>query len=167
MAHVAIVGPTMCGKTTLACALAENYRASGVHVLVCDPLANPWPATWQTTDRAAFIAAAKKSRRCALFIDEAGQTISRDPEAEWLFTTARHWGHVTHVMSQGGTQLTPTMRGQCSRIFLFGCTPRVAEMWAEEFNEPGLLSASALPRFEFLFKERFQPLRRQRLALSA
>lgn len=164
MAHVAIVGPTMCGKSTLGASLASAFLAAGVNVLVCDPLASDWPCTWQTTNRADFIAAAKQSRRCALFIDEAGQTISRDPDAEWLFTTARHWGHVTHVMSQGGTQLTPTMRGQCSRLFLFGCTPRVSEMWAEEFNEPGLLAAPSLPRFEFLFKERFQPLRRQKLA---
>ncbi len=158
----------MCGKTTLAKSLAASFRASGVNVLVCDPLFDEWPATWQTTKIQDLIAAAKKSRRCALFVDEAGVTVRRGrdaPDVEWLFTTARHWGHVTHVLSQGGTQLTPTMRAQCSRVYLFGSTPAVADLWASEFNEPGLSAAPGLPRFECLFKERFQPLRRVRVAL--
>lgn len=156
-----IVGPTMCGKTTLAMGFASQWLANGRKVLVCDPLQSDWPATWQTTDRAALVALAKRSLGCALICDEAGQTIARDPEAEWLVTTARHWGHKTTILSHGGTQMTPTMRGQFSTVFLFGSTPRVAELWAEEFNEPGLLHAVTLPRFEYLVKTRYQPLRRQ------
>jgi hypothetical protein len=48
---------------------------------------------------------------------------------------------------------------------LFGSAPAVAEMWAAEFNEPGLSAAPSLPRFECLFKERYQPLRRVKIAL--
>jgi hypothetical protein len=165
MAHIVISGPTMCGKTTLAAQLARGYLARKIHVLVCDPFMGQWPATWQTTDRAAFLTAAKESRRCALFIDEAGQTISRDPDAEWLFTVARHWGHLTHVMAQGATQLLPLMRAQCAHLFLFGCAPRDAELWASEFNDPELLQAVNLPRFAFIQKTRFQPARVCRLAL--
>ena len=168
MGHVAIVGPTECGKTTLAKQLAASFRASGVHVLVCDPLYDEWPATWQTLKIQELIDAAKQARRCALFVDEAGMTVRRGrdaPDVEWLFTTARHWGHSTHVLSQGGTQLTPTMRAQCSSVYLFGSTPGVAELWASEFNEPGLAAAPSLQRFECLFKQRFQPLRRVRIAL--
>lgn len=158
----------MCGKTTLAKSLAASFLASGVHVLVCDPLCDEWPATWQTTNVQHLIDAAKKSRRCALFVDEAGVTVRRGrdaPDVEWLFTTARHWGHSTHVLAQTGIQLTPTMRAQCSRLYLFGSTQSAADLWASEFNEPGLAAASTLPRFECLFKERFQPLRRVRVAL--
>jgi len=158
----------MCGKTTLAKSLASSFLASGFNVLVCDPLFDEWPATWQTLKIQELIDAAKRSRRCALFVDEAGVTVRRGrdaPDVEWLFTTARHWGHTTHVLSQYGTQLTPTMRGQCSRVYLFGSAPAVAEMWAAEFNEPGLSAAPSLPRFECLFKERYQPLRRVKIAL--
>lgn len=160
--HDAFVGPTGCGKSALAKEKARAGLAAGFRVLVCDPLNDEWPCTWQTTSLEEFVAVAKQSRRCLLFVDEAGQSINRDKGAEWLFATARHWGHKTHVLSQGGTQMTPLMRGQISTLCLFGCTPGVAGLWAEEFNEPRLLAAAdqTFPRFQFLFKRRFEPLRR-------
>ena len=143
---------------------AADALASGRKVLVCDPLQSTWPATWQTTSRADLVNVAKKSLGCLIICDEAGQTIARDPAAEWLVTTARHWGHRFVALSHGGTQMTPTMRGQFSTVYLFGSTPRVTELWAEEFNEPLLLRASALPRFEFLEKTRYEPIKRRILS---
>ncbi len=142
---------------------AREAAAAGFNVLVCDPLWAEWPCTWQTGSREEFVAVAKRSRRCALFIDEGGQTIKRDPEAEWLFTTARHWGHLTCVLVQGATQLLPIMRAQCSRLYLFGGqSPKSVEPWAEEFNAPGLFAVCRddFPRFNFLIAARGQPLRR-------
>lgn len=163
-AHVAIIGPTLCGKTTLAKRLAGEYRRAGVGVLVLDPFRDTWPADWMTPDRAAFIAKARASRRCALFADEAGQVIARDPEAEWLFTGSRHWGHRMHVLAQSGIQMTPLMRAQCSRLYIFRTTRRVAEMWAEDFADERICAATTLARFEFLRVDRFGSCDRNRLA---
>lgn len=134
-------------------------------MLACDPLVSDWPSSWQTTSLEKFVEVAKRAQRCALFVDESGMLKARKvDDAEWLLTTARHWGHLSHFLCQGGVQLSPTMRAQFSTVFLFGCTPRVAEMWAEEFNEPGLLAAPSLPRYQFLFKKRYEPLRRMMVA---
>lgn len=163
-AHVAIIGPTLCGKTTLAKRLAAQYRRAGLGVLVLDPFRDTWQASWETVDRAAFVAKARASRRCALFADEAGQVIARDPEAEWLFTGSRHWGHRMHVLAQSGVQMTPLMRSQCSRLYIFRVSKRVAEMWAEDFADDRILAATGLNQFEFLLVDRFGECARSRLA---
>lgn len=166
MAHVGIFGPTMSGKTTLAQHLAREMLRQGVAVLVLDPFGERWPCTWQTDDRARFLTKAKSSRRCALFLDEAGATVAREDDAEWLFTRSRHWGHRLHCIGQSGTQLTPLMRGQISTLFLFRASRRVAELWAEEFAVDGIASAVDLSQFEFLRATRFPPaVVRSRLAL--
>lgn len=167
MAHVGIFGPTMCGKTTLGQHLAKSYEAAGIRCLVCDPMGNRWPASWQTGDMAAFLAKAKASQRCALLIDEAGLTIDRDRTLQWLFVTARQWGHRTHVFGHDGSQLLPVMRQQISELFLFACHPDVAEMWGRQFPKSAneLRSAPELGRFEFLCVRQFQPARRCKLRL--
>lgn len=165
-AHVAIVGPTMCGKTTLAKEVARQYRTAGRGVLVLDPFADTWPANWQTTNLDAFLAKARASRGCALFGDEAGQVIARGPKAEWLFTGSRHWGHRFHVLAQSGVQMTPLMRSQCSRIYLFRVSLNVAKMWAEDFADDRLLEAVSLSQYEFLLCDRFGGCVRSRLDLT-
>lgn len=156
--HSLIVGPTMCGKTTLAEQIAAAWMKRGVNVLVCDPFLGDWPCTWQTRDRTEFIEVAKKSRRCVLIMDETGQYDKHEANAQWPFTVARHWGHKTYALCQHGPQVTPLMRGQCGTVYLFGGSASAAEMFAAEFSEPGLLTANTLPRFHFFMKTRFQPL---------
>lgn len=158
--HELIIGPTMCGKTTLAKEKARAYLESGVAVLVLDPFLDDWPCTWKTTDRAAFIATAKRSRRCVLIMDEAGQTLSRDADGEWPFTVGRQWGHKSIVMAQGAKQLLPIQRDQCSTVYLFAdADPDECDFLARKFNDPGLRAASTLGRHNFLMKRRGEPLR--------
>ncbi len=165
--HEFIAGPTLSGKSFLGQVKAREYLRAGFKVLVCDPLGYDWPCTWHTRDRRKFLEVAKRSFRCVLVVEEAGdrsQGIPRlrdDPEAEWLFTMARHWGHKTIVIGQGGVQLTPLMRDQCATLHLFGSSPKAVEGWIESFNEPGLAQAADLnfPRYHFMMKTRGQPLR--------
>lgn len=171
--HEVIAGPTGSGKSTLAHAHAAAYLAQGYKVLVCDPLGYSWPCTWQTANRADFLDVAKRSRRCLLAVEEAGDRsrgiprLRDDPAAEWLFTMARHWGHKTLVVGQGGTQLMPLMREQCSTLYLFGSSPDAVKLWVNEFNDSDLEPAADknFPAFHFLIKTRRQPVRMAKLAI--
>jgi GTPase SAR1 family protein len=166
MLRTVIVGPSECGKTTLGNTFQRQYAARGIPGLGCSIFPEQWPGCkWATADLAEFVAFAKRARGCVLCVDEAGQSIARKPEAEWLFTTSRHNLHDLICMSHGGTQFTPTMRNQFSVICLFASSPNVCDLWAEEFNEPRLMEAQGLDRYEFLLKRRFQPIRRVKLAL--
>lgn len=153
--HAGIFGPTLCGKTTLAFLLAQQFEASGVRCLALDPYDAPWPVTWKTRKIDAFIAKAKDSRSCALFVDEAGQLDLRDPDHEWLLTGARHWGHVTHIIGQSGVQLSPLGRSSITRLFLFRSTEETAEYWRTAFVDDRIRGATTLARFQFIYAQMF------------
>ena len=166
--HVGIFGPTRCGKTTLAQALAAEYVKNGRACLVCDPLNARWPAAhWQTTSAAALVAKAQASRSCMIFIEEASLSIARDRSLSWLFTTAGNpqaGGHVTHIIGQDGASLLPAMRQQLSTVYLFRCHPDLAETWARQFADPAIAAtAPTLQRYEFLKIRAFEPVKVCRL----
>jgi hypothetical protein len=148
MSHVAIMGPTESGKTTLARYLCAQMKRQGVGTLVCDPLFHEWDADWITPSIEKFLAKAKTSRRCALFIEESGQTVDRGKDYEWLFTTARHWGHKTFISGHAGRQILPIMREQCSTLFLFRCSATVCKGWESEYG-PEIYAATSLEKYQF------------------
>lgn len=156
MSHAAIIGMTGSGKTVLAREIARTHRKQGCGVLVLDPFRSPeWPADFITESMTAFLAKAKASRRCALFVEEAGD-FGRTPEFAWLFTQARHWGHVTHYVSQYHSQVPPIVRSNCERLFLFRVSSRSAETWAEDFAQPEIGTlAAGLPRYHFVAAGRY------------
>ena len=169
--HVGIFGPTRCGKTTLAQALAAEYAKNGRACLVCDPLGNTWPAAaWHCTSAAVLLAKAKASRNCMIFVEEASLSIARDRSLSWLFTTAGNpqaGGHTTHIIGQDGASLLPAMRQQLSTVYRFRCHPDLAEIWARQFADPTISAqAPTLEKFEFLIVRAFEPVRRCRLALT-
>lgn len=165
--HVGIFGPTGCGKSTLGQQIAASYVRRGRANLICDPLGIKWPAAaWQTTSAEALLAKAQASLRCMLWIEESSVTIRRDRDLSWLFTTARHCGHVTHVIGQDGSSLTPGMRQQISTVYLFRCHPDLADTWSRQFCDPQILEiAPTLDRYDFLVVRPFEPVRRCRLSL--
>jgi hypothetical protein len=158
--HTAIIGMTASGKTTLGREIARAHRAAGTPCLVLDPFCDPdWPANWRTASLAAFVAKARASRRCALFIEEVGD-FGRDPAFSWLFTQARHWGHVTHYLSQYHAQVPPIVRANCERLLLFRTSTRAAELWAEEFAQDRIAElAATLPKYHFVAAGRYEAAR--------
>jgi hypothetical protein len=174
MAHVLILGTTESGKTTCGKRLAHAWVASGVHVLVLDPLNDPgWvpagngdagsdkPHVWQTSDPDEFLSAFWASRRCAVFIDEAGDAVGRyDVVMQKTATRGRHWGHSVHFITQRGSQIAVTVRDQCTRLFLFRTGPRDAKTHAEEWAQPELLTTPHLPKGCYFYVTRFGEIRR-------
>ncbi len=160
MPHSFIDGTSMSGKSTLAKSLAASYMTAGRGVLVLDPMNDPeWQCSRKFTDMASFLEIARQATGCALFVDEAGDTIGMHPppEVKWLATQARHWGHKVYFISQRPVLVNPTIRGQCIELFLFNSWKEDGESWAKIMNEPLLGEAYKLPQYNFMHKRKFKP----------
>lgn len=169
MAHVLILGITSTGKTTLATdELCPLYKSQGTSIIVLDPdLRKEWGVPnlndikkgesitvgVMTDDPEKFLEICKKNQSCALFIDESGQTIGRYAgPMQWVATNSRKWGHKAHFITQRATQLDPTIRAQCTSIFLFKQSVDDAKILAREFVAPELMESCNLLRGEYLAK---------------
>lgn len=75
-------------------------------------------------------------------------------------TRGRHWGHNVFVGTQRPAQLSPTVRTQCRRLFLFTIAREDAEILAREWNKPELKEAATLPQGQCFVTERFGGIRR-------
>ena len=138
--HQLLVGQTLSGKTTLARQLAGIYKQAGFGVLVLDVLNDPrWPCDFRTDDADEFLDVVWSSRRCMVFIDEAGDSVGRYNEAmNKTATRGRHWGHVMHYCTQRITSLAPLVRDQCTGLFCFASGKKAGVLLAEEWNHPEL-----------------------------
>jgi hypothetical protein len=134
--------------------LAQKYKANSINVLVLDPdKRSGWGADFLTADPAEFLDVVKLNKTCALFIDESGQMIGRySREMAWLATNSRKWGHRAHFITQRATQLDPTIRNQCTGLFLFKQSLNDAKILANEFVCPKLIEACELSQGEYLAK---------------
>lgn len=149
---------TESGKTCLGKALLARYKQQGIGTLLLDPMHDPeWNADYVTHDADELLRVAKESEQCAIFIDEPASAIGKyDKQAEWFTTMSRHWGHETTFCTQRGVQLSPTIREQCQKLFLFAVgSERDAKVFADSYGDPGLLAACQLNQGEFLYARRF------------
>lgn len=148
-----MIGKTNTGKTLLSKHIARGLKSEGYGILVLDGMGDKeWleVADFYTTDAAEFRMIAERSSNCFLFIDEAGMFCKlHDEENYWFATQARHWGHSSFFISQRGVQIAPTVRYQCTRLFLFSCSKTDAKVLADEFGEDELLNATRLEKLEF------------------
>lgn len=166
LTHTGIFGQSLSGKSFLGQARAVEFKKRGIPVLVCDAFEDPaWRADFFTPSIEELVAVAKRSKGCAIFIDESGQNIGLHPskDVEWLTTGARHWGHVTHLMGQRSVMVNRSMRDQLNELFLFNVNPDDAKDWAMIFNDEELRNASDLPPRMFIHKRRHEPAALQRL----
>jgi hypothetical protein len=160
MSHCLIVGMTESGKTTLAKRLAARYKSNGVPVIVLDSLNDPeWNGDFQTTDPDEFLRVFWASKRCACFIDEAGDAVGRyNTVMQRTATRGRHWGHAVHFISQRSIQLAPTVRDQCGHIFLLTSSVKDGKVHADEWNQPKLATCNQLKKGNYFHCTRFGEL---------
>ena len=151
MAHTLIIGRTLMGKTYLAKELCRQYKSHSIQRIVLDPLLDPgWQAEFITKNPDEFLAVAKESRSCALFIDESAQTIGRYArEMKWCATTSRHWGHKSHFIAHRFSDLDKTVRDQCSTLYIFHLSFSDAKLLADEYTNQELKKVSELKKYEF------------------
>jgi hypothetical protein len=158
---------TESGKSTLGKQLSRDYKKAGIGVLVLDPfMSTDWHADIVTSDPDHFLNVVWDSQSCAVFIDEAADSVGRyDDAMRQTATRGRHWGHNMHYLSQRGQDLAKTVRDQCSKIFLFSLSLDDRKILAREFNEPRLLEP--LEQFEYFEKGRFTPLEKRQVIIGA
>ncbi len=154
--HGLILGITGCGKTSQGFRLARNYKAINRRRIILDPdKRQKWEIVpehdFLTDDPELFLAVCQKNINCALFVDESGQMIGHyDKQLFWLATQSRKWGHCAWFISQRAAQISPTIRGQCQRLFLFQQSIMDCKILAVDFNRPELLQATELRKGEYL-----------------
>ena len=159
MAHVLITGMTMSGKTTLARELARQYQAQGVPVIVLDPIRDvQWTkcADYVTDDSADFMGAVMASQSCAVMVDEAGEAVGQYAREMFaLATRARHLGHRSHFITQRPAQINPTVRDQCSRLYMFALNADASKLLSRDWNSPAILKGPELDQGEYISVPRF------------
>lgn len=140
-----------------------------VPIIILDSLNDPeWTVNFpqdypvlQTTDPEEFLAAFWASKRCACFIDEAGDAVGRyNVVMQKTATRGRHWGHSVHYISQRGVQIAPTVRDQCSHLFLLTTSMQDSKVHANEWNAPILAQAHMLKKGQFFHCTRFGEIKR-------
>lgn len=167
MPHNLIVGMTESGKSTLAKIFASEFRKRKITVAVLDPLHDEWDCDFQTADSDEFLAWCKKNKSAMLFIDEGSTAIGRyNPEMEWLATQSRHWGHSSFFICQRGPQLSPNVRDQASKLYLFACSRSDAENFANTWNEPELKNLEKIDKGEFYIVSRFGEMKKGKVDFS-
>ncbi|MBA3590474.1 hypothetical protein [Methylibium sp.] len=168
--HALVLGITKSGKSTLLHWLAKLHHARGDGVLILDPRRDHgWPndptRVRFARDAEHVLDLAKRSQRCALFIDESARMLGRDARFDWLTTESRHQGHVAYLSALRATMVLPSLRAQCARAFVFRQSLSDARELADQFAEPRLIEAASLPRHQFIEVESCGGARRRMLTL--
>ncbi len=152
--HVGTFGRSFSGKTFLNKKNSQAYwKLRGIRSLVLDPhMEKDWgPQAWVTNDEEKFWHVVwKKETGCAVWIEEANDSINRDNGKTSLFTRIRHRGHRLHVSGHSGTNLLPKQRQELHVLFLFQQTPKACKDWCETFIDDRIMEASTLNQYEFL-----------------
>jgi hypothetical protein len=171
--HSAIYGIGGSGKSTLAHTLARQCLANDWGVIILDPNDDAgWPAAGLNVRKvrtlAALVELAKRSQRCALFVDEAGEAIGHGKNAtanQWITTRSRHWGHRTYIIALYATMVERSIRNQCGEAFVFRQSPDDAKALAQQYADDLLLTASRLEQGTFIHVRSCKRARLRRLAL--
>lgn len=166
MAHNLVVGMTESGKSTLAKIVCKAMQKRGISTAVLDPMhSQDWGVpTFQTHNSETFLEYVKKNKSHVLFIDEAGQMIGRwNQPMEWLATTSRHLGHSCWFILQGTTQVSPVIRDQCHKCYLFACDVRIIDSISIGFNSPKLRELDTPEKLNFYAVSRFKSLQKGRV----
>lgn len=152
--HVGIFGPGDSGKTFLAQALSKDlWQRGGIKSIVLDPnMEIGWGNhSFVTDDSIAFEKVFWAEEKCAVFIEEATETIARDKKKSGLFTRGRHRGHKIFVIGHDGMNLLRVQRQQLHTVYLFKQIKDSAEVWAQQFADESIMECVNLRQYEFLY----------------
>lgn len=126
--HSLYVGVTLSGKTTLARAVSRELRRKQQTVIVFDPMrtetaGGDWGEGAYIFDQEENFLTMMQDERTArthVFVDEADMVFNHGRmENFWMLTRGRHYGFEMNLISQRPKLLHPTVRDQCTRLYMF------------------------------------------------
>lgn len=165
--HQLICGCTESGKTTLGKLIAKGLKNAGKNVIVLDPLKDTeWECNFITHDGDEFLSHIYNPANIGayLFIDEGSHSVGKyNKPIDWLFTTGRHVGYSCTIISQRTQQISLNVTSQCTRLFLFACIQRDADLFADEYRAEELRACGQMGKFEFFIVSRFDTVRKGRI----
>lgn len=168
----AIVGPSLCGKTSLAIGKSRAMRARhGLRSLAYDPWCakhNWGPWSWVTNDLAKFERAVANTKGCAVFWDESSDSLERNSvDHKKMFTRIRHQHPAFFLIAHDFAVMSPLMRGNLTEAYIFRQSEERANDWRRLFADRDLLQTAELEQREFIIKRPFQPIVRMKPTLAS
>jgi hypothetical protein len=154
MAHNGLIlGRSQYGKSSLAKALAIAFKAAGRRVLVYDILDDNWAgASVVVSNKEEFLNIFWNSFDIIAFIEEGGEVANRrEKEIAFTSTRGRHqigdqgFGNSCYYSTHRLNQLDVTLRAQCPELYLFASRHDDARDLVQEYGQPRLIEAPALP----------------------
>ena len=141
--HTLIAGVTESGKTTLARSIARELAKRKQNVIVLDPVGTKtkgggWPESAvvfeESTEFWKYIHRDDVGHS-HVFIDEAGDEFNLSKrENFWLLTRGRHYGLFVYLICQRPKMVAPSVRGQCSRGYMFRLAWEDANEMSRDFG---------------------------------
>ncbi len=157
--RIAILGPTLSGKTTLAKAISQEfYRKRGIRSLILDindDEINWGPQAKIYTDPDEFWKVIWETRGFLIIIDESTETIDRAKNLRSVFTRMRHQYHSLMVIGHEGGSMLPIMRKQITSVYLFRQPEGGADMWCKQLCDRRLEESEGLQQYEFIYLKMF------------
>lgn len=152
---------TESGKSTLAQFFCAGLRKKGILTAAIDPLnEGRWKCDYLASDAHDLKRWAERHTSAHLFLEESGSEIGRNPgELEWFGTQARHFGHSSWFLAQRPVQISATVRGQLSNLFLFAVGQKDLDLLAEEWARPELRRIEKFSQGQFHWCRRFADTR--------
>lgn len=156
--HMLFVGQSGSGKSTLAHHAASMARENGDGVIVFNPILGvQWDCDYCTHDQDDFLTTFNESRGCLCIIDEAGTEIGQHNEQMIKCAVqGRHKGHAVIFITQRATMINPSIRVNCSRLFLFRTSAPDCDLICKEYIDEDLRNAPKLTRGEFYYCQAMQ-----------
>lgn len=141
----------------------KQSAGSGVPVLVLDPSGSPktWldcGADFVTENVDEYLGVVFANSRCLLIVDEAGEAVGRAQSQDHaprlrLATRTRHRGHSAIFISQAASTISPVIRRQCQKIWLFRQSFASCKILADEMCNPGIIAAAQLGKGRCLYAD--------------
>ena len=183
--HIFLAGSTATGKSTLLRHFSrggclEKVRGTDPNrdILIYDPTGhaqehsdgwrpdvsrfwNQAPRTKQFSRPDSFVAAARRCVNTDLYVDEAADVFSLSlPDNFYLITKGRHFGNRVFVATQRPPQVAPTVRNQCTAVFMFrlGTNDRREVISDCGYDPKELKGNIAIPRAagEYIFADKIE-----------
>lgn len=159
MAHTLVLGVTQSGKSTYSKWVCERLTKKGIETAVLNPYRDPgWICSSQHMDPSKLLDLCLTPGRRCVFLEEAGDTLDRDPRYNWFTTVGRHAGNQVWVISQRMESLNPTLRNNCVDAVVFASEIGDTKLIANRYREPRLLRVEKFRPGQFYMVSQFSPL---------